>query len=163
MIKHDKPINPNYTQWVGYADRIQDSYLNVRTNAGVEYPNLPQYPRLAQGNKVRVVSEKLSPDNRLWYQIIISEQYYGWVRSDYITPVGNVKVKKVYNTQRLVVRSEPKVSKDTIYQPHPYLGNGNMVDVFDDTSDKFFDRIRIKTGDNEYHIAYASRAYLKEV
>lgn len=160
LVKRDQPLNPNYKHWVGYADRIENTFLNVRTGAGVEYPNLASYPRLAQGNKVEIISETYSPDNRMWYQISIAGKYIGFVRADYITPVEEIYVAEVVKCNFLIVRKESKVG-DNKYDPYPYLAKGNMVDVLD-SSDQYFAKIRIKK-DNDYHIAYASKTYLKKV
>ncbi len=158
-----KPLNPTYKQWTAEVTHItQDDYLNVRTGAGVSYPNLPSYPRLALGNRIDVVSEALADDGRIWFQIRIAGKYYGYVRSDYLQPLTEIKIAKVDHVQRLIVRSEPKVSQQTVYKLYPALAKTNYVEVLD-SSDRFFDRIRFQDQKGGYHIAYASRYYLERV
>ncbi len=158
-----KPLNPTYKQWTAEVTHItQDDYLNVRTGAGASYPNLPSYPRLALGNRVDVVSEALADDGRIWFQIRIAGKYYGYVRSDYLQPLTEIKIAKVDHVQRLIVRSAPVVKQSSVYKPYNYLGLGNYVEVLD-SSDRFFDRIRFRDQKGGYHIAYASRYYLERV
>lgn len=163
LVKHDSPINPTYKQWTAEVTHItQDDYLNVRTGAGASYPNLPSYPRLALGNRVDVVSEALADDGRIWFQIRIAGKYYGYVRSDYLQPLTEIKIAKVDHVQRLIVRSAPVVKQSSVYKLYNYLGLGNYVEVLD-SSDRFFDRIRFQDQKGGYHIAYASRYYLERV
>ena len=163
LIKHDSPIDPSYKQWTAEVTHIaQDDYLNVRTGAGASYPNLSSYPRLALGNRVDVVSEALADDGRIWFQIRIAGKYYGYVRSDYLQPLTEIKIAKVDHVQRLIVRSEPKVSQQTVYKLYPALAKTNYVEILD-SSDRFFDRIRFQDQKCGYHIAYASRYYLERV
>lgn len=163
LIKHDSPIDPSYKQWTAEVCHIADNdYLNVRTGAGVIYQNLATYPRLALNNRVDVVSETLSSDGRIWFQIRIANKYYGYVRSDYLQPLSSITIARVDHVQRLIVRSKPIVDTKTIYAPYNYLGLGNYVEVLD-SSDRFFDRIRFQDQKGGYHIAYASRYYLERV
>lgn len=163
LVKHDHPLDPSYHQWTAEVTNIsKDDYLNVRTGVGVSYPNLPSYPRLALGNRVDITSEALAEDGRIWYQIRIAGKYYGYARQDYFMPLTPIKIAQVDKVQRLIIRSEPVVKQSTVYKLHNQLAKGNYVEVLDDTSDRFFDRIRFKI-DGVYHIAYASRYYLSRI
>lgn len=77
-------------------------------------------------------------------------------------PLTPIKIAQVDKVQRLIIRSEPVVKQSTVYKLHNQLAKGNYVEILDDTSDRFFDRIRFKI-DGVYHIAYASRYYLSRI
>lgn len=75
----------NKTQkWVG---KVTADYLNVRTWAGTEYPNIKSYPVLAYGNYVDVCDSAKANDGVKWYYVRIAGLYYGFVSSEYIEKV----------------------------------------------------------------------------
>ena len=61
--------------------------VNVRTGAGANYPNLPEYPRLGEGNKVDYCDQKQITGGALWHYVRIAGKYYGWVNSKYLKRV----------------------------------------------------------------------------
>lgn len=71
-------------QWVS---RVTADYLNVRTWAGTEYPNIKSYPVLAYGNLVDVCDKVTAKNGKPWYYIRIAGKYYGFVSSAYIQAV----------------------------------------------------------------------------
>lgn len=68
-------------QWVG---EVTASSLNVRTWAGVEYPNIKSWPTLAKGNMVDVCDSVKANNGVTWYYIRIDGRIYGFVSSEYI-------------------------------------------------------------------------------
>lgn len=61
--------------------------VNVRTGAGATYPNLKEYPRLGEGNKVDYCDEKKVPGGALWHYVRIAGKHYGWVNSRYLKKI----------------------------------------------------------------------------
>lgn len=72
-------------KWVGV---VTAGLLNVRSNAGIEYPNIKSYPMLARGNKVDVCDTVKAKDGGTWYYVRIksgSKYVFGFVSANYIT------------------------------------------------------------------------------
>lgn len=74
-------------EFVGRVDVSEAGYLNVRTWAGVEYPNIKSYPILKRGNLVSVCDTVTAANGSKWYYIKIADKYYGFVSSQYIEKV----------------------------------------------------------------------------
>lgn len=75
----------NKTQkWVG---KVTADLLNVRTWAGVEYPNIKGYPQLGKDNLVAICDTVKDSKGVNWYYILIANKYYGFVHSTYIQKV----------------------------------------------------------------------------
>ena len=74
-------------EFVGKVDVSEAGYLNVRTWAGVEYPNIKSYPILKRGNLVSVCDTVTAANGSKWYYIKIADKYYGFVSSQYIEKV----------------------------------------------------------------------------
>lgn len=71
-----------------YIGQVTASSLNVRTWAGVEYPNIKKYPTLNKGNKVDVMNfTQRVKDGASWYYIRIAGKYFGFVSAKYIKKV----------------------------------------------------------------------------
>lgn len=68
-------------KWVG---RVTASYLNVRSWAGTEYPNIEAYPVLARDNLVDVCDELCAYDGSRWYFVRITGEIFGFVSADWI-------------------------------------------------------------------------------
>ena len=68
-------------KWVG---RVTADWLNVRTWAGVENPNISNYPLLARDNLVDVCDTIKAADGSDWYYVRIAGQWYGFVSAEYI-------------------------------------------------------------------------------
>lgn len=73
-----------YDVWVGEST---GNSVNVREDAGTDYPVIAGYPRLDKGNLVDVTGEKEDEDGALWYHVLIADRYRGYVRNDYIKRV----------------------------------------------------------------------------
>lgn len=62
--------------------------VNVRTWAGIDYPNIKSYPQLNAGNRVKVLDytqkDKYAQD---WYYVCIAQQYYGFVKAEFIRKI----------------------------------------------------------------------------
>lgn len=58
--------------------------LNVRTWAGVEFPNIKNYPQIAEGNLVSVCDSIQDTKGATWYFVKIANQWYGFVSGKYI-------------------------------------------------------------------------------
>ena len=71
-------------KWVG---KVTADWLNVRTWAGMENPNIKNYPILARGNLVDVCDTVYAADGDAWYYVRIAGEWYGFVHSDYISKV----------------------------------------------------------------------------
>jgi len=69
------------TKWVG---KVTANLLNVRQDAGIDFPNLAAYPKLAKGNLVDVLGDKKSAAGEKWFYIRIAGKYYGYVMAKYI-------------------------------------------------------------------------------
>lgn len=90
-VKPEKPAEDNKKgelntteKWVGM---VTASTLNVRTWAGIEYPNIKSYPVLAYGNLVSVCDSVKASDGGTWYYVCIANKYYGFVSAKYIKKV----------------------------------------------------------------------------
>lgn len=70
--------------WVG---KVTADYLNVRTWAGTEYPNIKSWPVLAYGNLIDVCDSVKAKNGKKWYYVRIAGKYYGFVSSAYIQKV----------------------------------------------------------------------------
>ena len=71
-----------------FTGQVTASSLNVRTWAGVEYPNIKKYPTLSNGNKVDVMNfTQKSKDGTSWYYIRIAGKYFGFVSAKHIKKV----------------------------------------------------------------------------
>lgn len=64
--------------------------LNVRTGAGTEYPLLPEWPQLANGNEVDILDVVTAKDGSAWFEIRIAGKYIGCVAAQYVktTTIG---------------------------------------------------------------------------
>ena len=71
-------------KWVG---RVTADWLNVRTWAGTENPNISSWPVLARGNLVDVCDTVRAADGSDWYYIRIAGKRYGFVSALYIAGV----------------------------------------------------------------------------
>lgn len=72
-------------KWVGV---VTADLLNVRSNAGTEFPNIKSYPMLARGNKIDVCDTVKAKDGGTWYYVRIksgSKYVFGFVSANYIT------------------------------------------------------------------------------
>ena len=58
--------------------------LNVRTWAGTEFPNIKNYPQIAEGNLVSVCDSIQDSNKSTWYFVKIANQWYGFVSGKYI-------------------------------------------------------------------------------
>lgn len=68
-----------------YTGKVTALSLNVRTWAGVEYPNIKKYPTLNKGDKVDVMNfTQKAKDGSSWYYIRIVGKYFGFVSAKYI-------------------------------------------------------------------------------
>lgn len=81
-----KPTAPS-DEWVG---EVTASELNVRTAPGTGSPIQKSYPKLAKGNKIRVLSAAKATDGSKWYKIVINNKLtqnkdvIGFVSATYI-------------------------------------------------------------------------------
>jgi hypothetical protein len=71
-------------KWVGM---VTADFLNVRTWAGAEYPNIKSYPVLAYGNLISVCDSVKALNGIPWYYVKIADKYYGFVSSKYVVRV----------------------------------------------------------------------------
>lgn len=69
-------------KWVG---TVTANLLNVRTWAGLSYPNIKSYPLLKQGDTVEVCDSLTANDGSPWYYIRIAGWAYGFVSADYVS------------------------------------------------------------------------------
>lgn len=74
-------------KFVGKVNVSENSTLNVRTWAGVEYPNIKSYPFLKRGNLVSVCDTVRDSNGSAWYYIKIANKYYGFVSAKYVERV----------------------------------------------------------------------------
>jgi len=79
-VKIQNGIN-NTPQWVG---KIIADKLNVRTGAGVEFPNLEAYPKLSKNNLVDVCDDRKDKNGEKWFYIKIAGKHYGYVMAKYV-------------------------------------------------------------------------------
>ena len=63
---------------------VTASALNVRTGAGMEYPNLREYPLLKRDNLIDVCDTREAIDGTKWYYVRIAGKYFGFVAARYI-------------------------------------------------------------------------------
>ena len=61
--------------------------VNVRTEASGSAPNLKEYPRLGEGNKVDFCDSKQVSGGAEWHYVRIAGRYYGWVNFKYLKRV----------------------------------------------------------------------------
>ncbi len=71
-------------QWTGC---VTGNGLNVRTWAGISYPNIKSHPVLNKDNLVDICDTVKDKNKENWYYIRISEKYYGFVKAEYIKRV----------------------------------------------------------------------------
>jgi hypothetical protein len=94
-VQHDGQTNTNTTinnrqdqterLFVG---KVKATSLNVRTWAGIEYPQIKSYPCLANSNLVDVMNyTQTASDGSKWYFVRIADKYHGFVCADYIDKV----------------------------------------------------------------------------
>ena len=58
--------------------------VNVRTGAGTEHGILTAWPKLGRGNEVDVIGEATASNGKLWYRILIANEYEGYVFGQYL-------------------------------------------------------------------------------
>ena len=63
------------------------SILNVRSWAGMSYPNIKSVPYLKYGTTVDICDIVKAADGSDWYYILIDGRIYGFVSADYIREV----------------------------------------------------------------------------
>lgn len=151
-----------YEQWVGKVVRlVSGDTLSVRVSPNPSSALLADWPRLGNGNMVRIIGEEFAPNNRMWYKIVIAERFTGYVNASYIMPTTGDYVGVVHDAGAyLNVRKTPEQTANNIYTPFPKLGNGNYIRVIGTVGD--WDRIRIENG-TDFHIAYAHKNYIRKV
>jgi len=72
---------------------VNGNYVNVRIDAGTQYPNVMHNTtkiQLSSGHQVTIIGEKKASDDYIWYNIEFlysNVTYTGYMRSDYITTV----------------------------------------------------------------------------
>lgn len=72
-------------KWVG---EVTADWLNVRSWAGTEYPNIKTWPVLAEGNYVSVCDTVKASDDTDWYYVYIAAgDCYGFVSGQYVRKV----------------------------------------------------------------------------
>ena len=64
---------------------VTASLLNVRTWAGLRYPNIKTYPLLKQGTSVEICDSLTANDGNPWYYVRIAGQVYGFVCAAYVS------------------------------------------------------------------------------
>ncbi len=69
------------SRWTG---RVTADLLNVRTWAGMEYPNIKSWPTIMRETRIEVCDEVRAADGRLWYYIRIAGSVYGFACADFI-------------------------------------------------------------------------------
>lgn len=69
------------SKWTG---SVTGNSLNVRTWAGVEYPNIKSRPTLDAGDRVGVCGTVKDSNSEDWYYVCIDGKYYGFVKAEYI-------------------------------------------------------------------------------
>ena len=88
-----KKSNTLTKEWTGEVTVNEDDVLNVRTWAGIEYPNIKSYPVLKKGNRVVVKGSLKALDSSTWYKIVINnaatnyKDIIGFVSAKYIKKV----------------------------------------------------------------------------
>lgn len=78
----------NQTADVAYAEWpaiCNEPNTNVRTGPGTSNGILDDWPKLGVGNEVDVIGEGIAANGKLWYQILIANQYTGWVFGEYLS------------------------------------------------------------------------------
>lgn len=68
-------------KWIGIATVDE---LNIRTWAGIEYPNINSWPVLNKGNLIDVCDTINDRNGEEWHYIRIASQYYGFSKAEYI-------------------------------------------------------------------------------
>ncbi len=82
--KQEIPNKQDKTQRL-FVGRVTANVLNVRTWAGMEYPQIKSHPTLEKGNLVDVMNfTQTAADGGQWYYIRIAGEYYGFVSAEYI-------------------------------------------------------------------------------
>jgi len=76
-----QPADTAYAEWTAICN-AQD--VNVRTGPGTENGILSAWPRLGRGNEVDVIGEGRAADGKLWYHILIANEYEGWVSGEFL-------------------------------------------------------------------------------
>lgn len=75
------PADVAYAEWSAICN---EPNTNVRTGPGVNNEILAAWPKLGVGNEVDVIGEGMASNGKLWYRILIANQYTGWVFGEYL-------------------------------------------------------------------------------
>lgn len=67
--------------------QVTASILNVRSWAGIEYPNIKSIPYLKYGTTVEICDTVKAAGGSDWYYILIDGRIYGFVSADYIRKI----------------------------------------------------------------------------
>ena len=70
-----------------YQGKVTPTALNVRSYAGIEYPNIKSYPYLKQNEIVEICDTIKDKNKKDWYYIRINKTIFGFVNSDYIEKI----------------------------------------------------------------------------
>ena len=126
-----------YDSFLVYAN-APAGYLNIRTGAGSGYSNLTACPTVNNGTNLRVIDQMCGTDHEVWYKVLISGQYQGYVYAGMTRPV-NTAAYPVWTGSAngpygvVNVRSEATTASDTI-TGHPQMTNGETFEVIDQVS-----------------------------
>ena len=166
--------------WYGI---VNAGTLNVRTGAGINYPNISKYPTLSRGTKIGVCDTKKATSGENWYYVCISGSAgtaYGYVSAAYIQkqsevgaqpendpttkPDGKLQSNPVWyatvTASSLNIRTGAGTANPRL-KTYPALKQGTTVELCDsvyapDGSLWYYIRINKKT------YGFASAAYLKK-
>ena len=93
-------VGGKYWKYTEYARKViahgmvtnlkANDRLRVHTGPGTEYPLLPEWPYLANGNEVDVLDVLTAEDGSAWFEIRIAGKYIGCVAAQYVktTTIG---------------------------------------------------------------------------
>lgn len=93
-------VGGKYWKYTEYARKViahgvvtnlkANDRLRVHTGPGTEYPLLPEWPYLANGNEVDILDVVTAKDGSAWFEIRIAGKYIGCVASWYVksTTIG---------------------------------------------------------------------------
>ena len=80
-VQEDQGAQAGYQKWAAICN---ERNTNVRAGAGTNHDILKSWPKLGKGNEVDVIGEAMAPNGRLWYQILIADEYVGWVYGGFL-------------------------------------------------------------------------------
>ncbi|MGN0298339.1 MAG: N-acetylmuramoyl-L-alanine amidase [Lachnospiraceae bacterium] len=119
------------TEQTGYVYQVPEAdALNVRSEANPYINNV--LTTLLNNSPVNILSSTTSVDGNLWYQVRTNQNIVGYVNSYYIRK--NSFSNFVGEIRNDWVRVETAPGSNISIKGWPYLGQGNLIDVLEETT-----------------------------